>query len=42
MPNHELADLLGHTTTRMVDVHYRYRLTETIDVAVGPMERLLG
>ncbi len=42
VPNHQLADLLGHTTTRMVEVHYRHRLTETIDVAMGPMDRLLG
>ena len=42
VPNHELVDLLGHTTTRMVEVHYRHRLTETIDVAIGPMDRLLG
>jgi len=41
VPNHELADLLGHTTARMVEVHYRHRLTETIDVAVGPMESIL-
>jgi integrase len=42
VPNHELADLLGHTTTRMVEVHYRHRLTDTIDVAVGPMDQLLS
>jgi len=42
VPNHQLADLLGHTTTRMVEVHYRHRLTDTIDVAVGPMDELLG
>lgn len=41
VPNRELADLLGHTTTRMVEIHYRHRLTETIDVAVGPMETIL-
>jgi integrase len=41
VPNHELADLLGHTTTRRVEVHYRHRLTETIDVAVGPMDKLV-
>ena len=40
--NHELADLLGHTTTRMVEVHYRHRLTTTINVAVGPMDKMLG
>lgn len=42
VPNHELADLLGHTTTRMVEVHYRHRPTDTIDVAIGPMDELLG
>lgn len=42
VPNQELADLLGHTTTRMVEIHYRHRLTETIDVAVGPMDDLLA
>ncbi|MEZ5268193.1 MAG: site-specific integrase [Microthrixaceae bacterium] len=41
VPNHELADLLGHTTTRMVETHYRHRLTEAIDVAVNPMEQIL-
>lgn len=41
VPNHELADLLGHTTTRMVEVHYRHRLKKTIDVAVTPMQRLV-
>jgi len=40
--NHELADLLGHTTTRMVEAHYRHRLTTTINVAVRPMEKMLG
>ena len=40
--NHELADLLGHTTTRMVEVHYRHRLKKTIDVAVAPMQDLVG
>lgn len=42
VPKHELADLLGHTTTRMVEVHYRHRLKEAIDVAVEPMDDLLG
>lgn len=42
VPNHELADLLGHTTTRMVEVHYRHRLKKTIDVAVAPMQDLVG
>ena len=40
--NHDLADLLGHTTTRMVEVHYRHRLSESVDVAVAPMRDLFG
>lgn len=31
--NEEIADLLGHTTTRMVDTHYRHRLRPIVDVA---------
>jgi integrase len=31
----QIADLLGHTTTRMVDTHYRHRLREVVDVAVS-------
>ena len=31
--NEELADLAGHTTTRMVDSTYRHRLRPVIDVA---------
>ena len=42
VPNHELADLLGHTTTRMVEIHYRHRLTEIIDVAAAPMDDILS
>ena len=32
--NEEIADLLGHTTTRMVDQIYVHRLRPTVDVAV--------
>lgn len=42
VPNHELADLLGHTTTRMVEIHYRHRLREVIDVAAAPMDDILS
>lgn len=31
--NEDIADLLGHTTTRMVEQTYRHRLRPTIDVA---------
>jgi integrase len=33
VPNEEIADLLGHTSTRMVDMHYRHRLRPIVDVA---------
>lgn len=33
VPNELIADLLGHTTTRMVDTTYRHRLRPVIDVA---------
>jgi integrase len=39
--NELLADLLGHVDTRMVERHYRHRLSDTVDVAVGPMSALL-
>lgn len=42
VPNEFLADLLGHRTTRMVEQHYRHRLRAAVDVAVGPLEDLLG
>lgn len=32
-PNEQIADLLGHTTTRMVDATYRHRLRPVVDVA---------
>ena len=31
--NEEIADLLGHTTTRMVDQTYRHRLRPVVDIA---------
>jgi len=40
--NEELADLLGHVDTRMVERHYRHRLSESVTVAIGPMGRLLS
>ena len=33
VPNELIADLLGHTTTRMVDSTYRHRLRPVVDVA---------
>jgi integrase len=33
VPNELIADLLGHTTTRMVDQTYRHRLRPVVDIA---------
>jgi len=33
VPHQQIADLLGHTTSRMVDRTYRHRLSTSIDVA---------
>jgi len=33
VPNEAIADLLGHTTTRMVEQTYRHRLRPVVDVA---------
>lgn len=33
VPNELIADLLGHTTTRMVELTYRHRLRPVVDVA---------
>jgi integrase len=33
VPNEAIADLLGHTTTRMVEATYRHRLRPVVDVA---------
>lgn len=35
VPNELIADLLGHTTTRMVESTYRHRLRPVVDVAVA-------
>ena len=33
---------LGHVDTRLVERHYRHRLTSSVDVAVVPMAELLA
>ncbi len=37
----EIADLLGHTTTRMVEQVYRHRIRKVISVGPSPMEGLV-
>jgi integrase len=37
---HEVADVMGHTTTRMLDATYRHRLRDTVDTAATVMDGL--
>ncbi len=42
VPIEQIADLAGHTTTRMVETVYRHRVTPTVGAAVSPMQRLFA
>ena len=42
VPLEQIADVLGHTDTRMLLKHYRHPVSHTIDAAAAPMERLFG
>jgi integrase len=42
VPQEQVADLLGHTDTRMLDRHYRHRVTATVTAATAPMEAMFG
>ena len=42
VPLEEIADVLGHTSTRMLEQHYRHQVKPSIDAHVGAMESLFG
>jgi integrase len=42
VPLELIADMLGHTSTAMLQRHYRHRVRPSADAAVGPMERMFG
>lgn len=42
VPIEVIADVLGHTTTRMLERVYRHPVTPTVDAAAKPMEDLFG
>jgi integrase len=42
VPLELIADLLGHTSTRMLDMTYRHRPRRAADAAVDVMDRLFG
>jgi len=42
VPLEEVADVLGHASTRVTSATYRHRTTPTVEAAAGPMEQILG
>lgn len=40
VPLEEIADLLGHSSTRVTSSVYRHRTTPTVEAAAAPMDRL--
>lgn len=42
VPLEEIADVLGHSSTRMLEQHYRHAVKPAIDAHVGAMERMFG
>lgn len=40
VPLEEIADVLGHASTRVTSATYRHRTTPTVEAGAGPMERL--
>lgn len=42
VPLEEVADVLGHTSTRVTSTTYRHRTTPTVEAGAGPMDEILG
>ena len=42
VPLEEVADVLGHASTRVTSATYRHRTTPTVEAAAAPMEQMLG
>lgn len=42
VPLERIADLLGHTDTRMLERVYRHPVTKTVDAAVAPMTKMFA
>ena len=42
VPLEEVADVLGHASTRVTSATYRHLTTPTVEAGAGPMEDLLG
>ena len=42
VPLEQVADVLGHTSTRVTSSTYRHPTTPTVEAAAAPMDRLFG
>jgi integrase len=42
VPLEQIADMLGHTNTRMLDQTYRHRVRPVVDAGVSVMDELLA
>ncbi len=42
VPLEEIADLLGHASTRVTSATYRHRTTPTVEAGAGPMNEILS
>jgi integrase len=42
VPLEDIADVLGHTSKRMLEQHYRHQVKPSIDAHVDAMESLFG
>lgn len=42
VPLEQIADLVGHSSTRMTSSVYRHQVTDSVAAAVAPMEQLFG
>ena len=42
VPLEQIADQLGHTTTRMLEQHYRHQVRPSVSASVAVMEELFG
>ena len=42
VPLEEVADVLGHASTRVTSQTYRHATTPTVEAGADPMERLFG
>jgi len=42
VPLEEVADVLGHSSTRVTSATYRHKTTATVEAGARPMEQILG